>query len=119
MRKEIEAYILDAPEEQRDALRRIHDKIAAEMPDVEPISPNGFPVWTIDGEWCAGFASRKKGVMLYVMVSSVLDRYAEKLGRLRTGRGCVEWKASKTLSLEELDALADVMIREAYETLTS
>jgi hypothetical protein len=42
MRKEIEAYILDAPEEQRDALRRIHDKIAAEMPDVEPISPNGF-----------------------------------------------------------------------------
>jgi len=56
---------------------------------------------------------------MYVMVTSVLDRHAETLGRLRSGRSCVEFKASKTLTLEELDALADVLYGEAVTALSA
>ena len=117
MKPEISAYVDSAPEAQRAALTSLHDKIVREMPEVEPIMPNGFPVWTVDGKWCCGFATRKKGPMLYVMASGVLDRHEDVLGKLRTGRSCVEYKASRTMSLEELDALADVLYREARESM--
>jgi hypothetical protein len=81
--------------------------------------PNGFPVWTVNGEWCCGFATRKKGPMLYVMAPGVLDRHEAKLGKLRSGKSCIEFKASKTMTLEELDALADLLYREARESMES
>ena len=115
----LDAYIEDAPEDQRAALRSLRKKIERVLPGVDPIMPNGFPVWTIDGQWCCGFATRKKGPMMYVMVSSVLDRHAETLGRLRSGRSCVEFKASRTLTLDELDALADVLYRESVTALSA
>ena len=53
--------------------------------------------------------------MPYIMVTAVLDEHADTLGKLRSGRSCVEWKASKTLSLEALTKLAPKMLREAGE----
>lgn len=117
MTPELTEYIESAPEEQREALRRLSVKIERELPGVDPILPNGFPVWTVGDQWCCGFATRKKGPMLYVMAPGVLDRHAEKLGKLRSGRSCVEFKPSRTLSIEDLDALADVLYREAREAL--
>ena len=117
MTSKLDAYVDDAPEEQRASLRTLRAKIEREFPGVEPDMPNGFPVWTIDGNWCCGFATRKKGPMLYVMAPGVLDRHADKLGSLRSGKSCVDFKASKTLTLEELDALADVLVREARTAL--
>ncbi|MHC4940767.1 MAG: DUF1801 domain-containing protein [Planctomycetota bacterium] len=118
MRPEIAAYIESAPPEQRPHLQSLHDKIVRELPDVEPILPNGFPVWTVNGAWCCGFATRRKGPMIYVMAPGVLDRHAE-LGSLRSGKSCVEFKASKSMTLEELDALAGVLYREAREAMDS
>ena len=118
MTPELAAYIDDAPEEQRDILRGLCKKIVSVLPGVEPVMPNGFPVWTIGGQWCCGFATRKKGAMIYVMAPGVLDRHAKTLGKLRSGKSCVEYKASKTLSIEELDALADVLYREAADALS-
>jgi len=117
MESNLDAYIEEAPEGQRASLRGLREKIEREFPGVEPQMPNGFPVWTVDGHWCCGFATRKKGAMLYVMAPGVLDRHAEKLGRLRSAKSCVDFKASKTMTLEQLDALADVLCREAREAL--
>ena len=117
MTPELAAYLDEAPEEQQGVLRSLCAKVEREFPGVDPILPNGFPVWTVDGKWCCGFATRKKGPMLYVMVTDVLDHHEKALGSLRSGRSCVEFKASKTLTLEELDALADVLYREARESL--
>ena len=117
MDSNLDAYIEEAPEGQRASLRGLREKIEREFPGVEPEAPNGFPVWTIDGQWCCGFATRKKGPVLYVMAPGVLDRHAEKLGSLRSGKSCVELKASKTMTLDELDALADVLFREARESM--
>jgi hypothetical protein len=55
--------------------------------------------------------------MLHLMAPGVLDRHAEALGSLRSGKSCVEFRASKTMTLEELDALADVVYREARESM--
>ena len=110
---DIDTYIQEAPETQRAELRALRTMIEAALPDADVVMPNGFPVYTINDEWTAGFATRKKGVMFYLMVSSVLDDHLIELGRLRSGRSCVEWKNSAHLPLEELRKLAPKLLAEA------
>ena len=111
--KAVDAYIASAPEEQREALAEIRALIRRRIPPAdEGMSPNDFALYTIDGEWTAGFATRKKGAMFYLMAQHVLDRHECTLGTLRHGRSCVAWKSSKKLSLDELRKLADIMLRE-------
>jgi uncharacterized protein YdhG (YjbR/CyaY superfamily) len=111
---DVDTYIEHAPDRQRPVLEKLRAKIKRHIPDaVEEISPNGFPVYTIGGEWIAGFATRDKGPMLYIMAGGVLDRHADELGNLRSGQSCIEWKDAKHLPLEELDKLADLMLDEA------
>ena len=110
---DIDTYIQEAPENQRAELRALRSMIEEALPDADVVMPNGFPVYTINDEWTAGFATRKKGVMLYLMVSSVLDDHLIELGRLRSGRSCVEWKNSAHLPLEELRKLAPKLLVEA------
>ena len=49
------------------------------------MSPNDFALYTIDGNWTAGFATRAKGPMLYIMVPEILDDFDDRLGRRRVG----------------------------------
>jgi uncharacterized protein YdhG (YjbR/CyaY superfamily) len=112
---EVTAFIEGAPAEHRPVLEQLRQMIREAMPDAAETFQNGFAVYEVDGEWTAGFASRKKGPMLYIMVSSVLDDHAEELGRLRSGRTCIEWKDSRALPLDELEMLAETMLLEAAQ----
>lgn len=107
-------YIADAPAEHRPILEHLRQKIREHLPDAdEQIGSSGFPVYTMNGEWTAGFAWRAKCPMLYIMASGVLDEYADALGVLRSGRSCVEWRVSRSVTLDQLDALADRMLAQA------
>lgn len=113
----VAAYVRAAPASQRAALKEIRAKIRRALPRAnEEMGPHGFPVYTDgEGNWIAGFAARARGPMFYLMITQILDRHEARLGRLRSGRSCVEWKASKSLSLGELSALADEMLAEAAD----
>lgn len=112
----VDAYVAQAPEEQRAALEHLRETIRRHLPHTEEqLGKHGFALYTLDGEWVAGFATRKKGPMLYLMLQEILDEHEPALGRLRSGRSCVEWKASRTLSLDELDALAQRMLEQAAQ----
>ena len=116
MAREVTAYIDSAPEEQRPVLVDLRRRIKRQLPKLkEQMSPNGFALYTVGEEWVAGFAYRKKRVMLYIMQQAVLDAHENTLGKLRSGKSCVVWKASKDLTLPELEELADQMLREAGE----
>lgn len=110
-------YIASAPTAQQPHLRELHGHLMEIMPDAPIVMPNGFPVWLINDTWTAGFATRAKGPMLYVMAQDVLDRHEPTLGRLRSGRSCVEYKGSKTLAFDDLRALAPTLYREARKSI--
>jgi uncharacterized protein YdhG (YjbR/CyaY superfamily) len=111
-RDDVDAYIAGAPEAQQDALREMRGMIRAALPHAEEgMSPNGFAVYTVDDAWTAGFATRAKGAMLYIMAPGVLDRYEDRLGHLRSGRSCIEYRASTTLTMDELRDLAREMLQ--------
>ena len=75
---------------------------------------NGMPVYTIGegARWTAGLGSRKNCAMFYVMSSAHLDRFATELGKSRTGKSCIAMKATKALSLAQLEALAARILAE-------
>ena len=111
----VDAYIDTAPIAQRPELANLRALIRRHFPRaVEALGSSGFPVYPDDaGKWLAGFAWRKKGAMLYVMNADVLDRYEDNLDGLRSGKSCIDWRATKTLSIDELTNLADQMLRDA------
>ena len=115
-KRAVDTFIREAPAEHRDDLREIRKMIREAMPGaVETMGPSGFPVYTDDdGNWLAGFATRKPCAMLYVMAPGVLDRHADRLGTLRSGKSCVRYRASRAVSKEELVELSRVMLAEAW-----
>lgn len=108
----VREYIQNAPPGLQPTLNELHEMITAALPDAEQAVESGFPVFKIGGQWAAGFAFRKKGAMLYIMAPGVLDRHDSSLGRLRSGRSCVEFRESKGLSLPQLRELACRMLSE-------
>lgn len=107
-------YIADSPQDLQATLEHLRRKITSHLPGAdEQIGSSGFPVYTVNDQWIAGFAWRVKGPMLYIMAPGVLDENEGELGALRSGRSCVEWRAGKTMSMEELDVLADRMLADA------
>jgi uncharacterized protein YdhG (YjbR/CyaY superfamily) len=113
MHQDVKAYIDNAPEDQRDTLKKLRAMIVSALPDAEEVVESGFPVYKVAGEWTAGWATRKKGPMLYIMVQSVLDKYEDRLGKLRSGKSCIEFRETKDLPIATLTKLAEQMLIEA------
>lgn len=114
------SYIESAPPELRPTLQALRERLRLHLGRVtkEVLGASGFPVRSVDDVWVAGFAWRKKGPMLYVMNAVLLDGYTERLGKLRSGRSCIEWRETKQLSLEALGVLADEILMEEARRLT-
>ncbi|MEZ6015555.1 MAG: hypothetical protein R3F49_10605 [Planctomycetota bacterium] len=117
----VASYIESAPKEHQAALRSLRRRLKDHLGACtkESIGASGFPVLTVDDVWVAGFAWRKKGPMLYVMNTGLLDRFAERLGKLRTGRSCIEWHETKGLSFRELGAVANEILAIEAKRLSS
>ncbi len=112
-------YIDSAPTEFQAALRALRKRLKEHLGGCtkEALGASGFPVLAVDDVWVAGFAWRKKGPMLYVMNTALLDSFAERLGKLRSGRSCIEWRETKQLSLKDLGALIDEILAEEARRL--
>jgi hypothetical protein len=107
-------YIEGQPEAVRPLLRDLREMIVAAYPQAEEGMYNGqFPVYLIDGDWAAAFASRSKGPMLYVMDQGVVEIYRERLGKLVDGKACVLYKPGKAIPAAQLKQLASEMLLEA------
>lgn len=116
----VPSYIESAPHEHQAALRSLRKRLKDHLGACtkETMGASGFPVLVVDDAWVAGFAWRKKCPMLYVMNSALLDEFEPRLGKLRSGRSCIEWRDSKALSLKDLGALADEILAEAARRVT-
>ena len=109
MHPDVAGYLLRAPADQRPHLEDLRHLILEHFPDAEEAFER-FPVYTRDGTWLAGFATRAKGMMFYLMDHATLDDFDERLGRLRSGRGCIEYRATRERTLPELRQLVSDML---------
>ncbi len=113
--RSVDYYLSSVPTEQRPLLDELRALIWRNLETAEESFECGFPVYKIGGEWAAGVASRKEGVMLYVMDDEVLGRHALELGNLVAGYRCIAMRASETLTLRQVKSIAGAMLREVAE----
>lgn len=113
---EVTAYIARSPEDQQELLQRLRATIRERLPQLTEAFASGMPVYTAAAQpaapWRCAFASRKKGVMFYAMDEALLDRFAEELGPLRSGKACVEMKVTKKRTLVDVLGLVDRILAE-------
>jgi len=101
-----------APPAQRPLLRRLRAAIRKALPMAVESFESKMPVYKIGEQWTAGFAARAKCPMLYVMDRALLDEYAARLGKARSGNSCIDLKTTKALPLVELEALVLELLAE-------
>lgn len=110
--KDVDAYIAAAPEEHQAQLKKLRAAIRKALPAAEETIESKMPVYKVNGEWFSAIAWRAKGVMFYICRIAVVDAFADRLGKHRSGKSCIEMKPSKALNAAQLDALAVEMLAE-------
>jgi len=108
--KDVDAYIAAAPEEHQPLLKKLRAAIRKALPSAQETVESKMPVYKVNGEWFSAFAWRAKGVMFYICRIAVVDAFADRLGKHRSGKSCIEMKPSKALSAAELESLATQML---------
>ncbi len=114
MNADVTRYIDEAPDEQREFLSELRGMIRKALPHAEEqMGTSRFPVYTADGQWISGFATRKKGPMFYMMLSDVMKAHEPVLGKLKSGNSCIECRETKDLSMAELKRTIREMLADA------
>ena len=94
MHPDVASYLRTTPAAQRETLTELRTLILKSPPSDADAFESGFPMYAIDGKRAVGFATRKKGPMLYIMWPGVLNRYTDRLGTLHSGNGRDEYRAA-------------------------
>lgn len=111
---DVKKYIDGAPPGHQPAMREIREMIVETFPEArEQVGEHGFALYTIGEAWVAGFATRSKGPMFYCMVQPALDKHEKKFGRLRSGKSCVEYRAAKHITMDEMRETARQVLTDA------
>jgi uncharacterized protein YdhG (YjbR/CyaY superfamily) len=114
MTVDVKDYIDSAPEAQRPLLRELDTAIRKAFPGAVLDAKSYFPLYAVDGDRLAGYATRKKGAMFYCMDRHLIDEYADRLGEHRSGNTCIEYRLLKTLPRAQLKQLvAEILAKQA------
>jgi uncharacterized protein YdhG (YjbR/CyaY superfamily) len=114
MTVDVKDYIDSAPESQRPLLRELDAAVRKAFPDAALDPKSYFPMYAVDGDRLAGYATRKKGAMFYCMDLHLIEEFAERLGEHRSGNTCVEYRVLKTLTHAQLKRLvAEILAKQA------
>ncbi len=74
---------------------------------------SGFPIVVRDMEWIAGFAMRAKGPIAYCCSPHVLATMGAELKPFMSGKSCIDVRARKGFTLDEVVALVGRAFVEA------
>lgn len=125
-----EEYFAALPEPRRGEVRRLHDLIRREAPELEPHMRSGMVGYGSyhyrydsgrEGDWfVVGLACRRAYVSLYVSASDgdryLAETYRDRLPKADIGRGCVR---IKRLDDVDLSTVAELVRAAAAAHATS
>jgi len=106
---EIDAYIAEAPEKQRETLQAVRDLILEADDRLEEGIEYNLPAFIHNGV-VANFAARKHGISLYCNMELV-EKYRDELGDLDCGKSCIRFKRLDQLPIDTIQKI----IRESVE----
>ena len=110
----VEDYIDSLPDERRETVRAVHERVLAEVPELDVRMWNKFIGYGSyhyrsasgrEGDWFPiGLTNNKRYVSLYVCVADddgyLAEQNAERLGKVSVGKSCVRFSRLENLDLD-------------------
>lgn len=113
-----EAYLAALPADRRAALETLHQAIRKTVPQLSPEMISGiigygkyrYKSKSCEGEWfIVGLANRAACMSLYICAADkngyLAEQNAQRLGKVKVGKSCINFKKLEDLNLEAALAL--------------
>ena len=95
--KSVEAYFKSLPEEQRAALQKLRDTIAAAVPEADEGITYSMPGFTLRGRGFVAYAAFKDHYSFFPMSTLAIDAHRDDLGDRVTGKGTISFEYVRPL----------------------
>jgi uncharacterized protein YdhG (YjbR/CyaY superfamily) len=107
---DVKAYFDAVPKERRSVVDALHALILRLYPDATVDMQYRMPTYHAGDGWVA-IANQKHYVSLYTCGAHHLAEFKQKHPQIKTGKGCINFKCSDTLPLEDVE----LVVRHAIE----
>lgn len=95
--KSVEAYFQSLSEDQRAALQKLRETIAAAAPQAEEGITYSMPGFLIGGRGFVGYMAFKDHYSFFPMSPAAITAHREELGDLVTGKGTISFAYGRRL----------------------
>ncbi|MEX0289390.1 MAG: iron chaperone [Flavobacteriaceae bacterium] len=101
MNKEVLRYLDSVPDDRKARVLSLHEAIVDEFPDATVDMKYKMPTYSFNDGWVA-IANQKNYVSLYTCGYHHISEFKEKYPKIKTGKGCINFKDSDLLPLDEI-----------------
>jgi uncharacterized protein YdhG (YjbR/CyaY superfamily) len=111
--KSVEAYFKSLPVEQRAALQKLRETIAAAAPGAEEGITYSMPGFTLGGRGFVAYAAFKDHYSFYPMSTEAIDAHRDELGERVTGKGTISFEYGRALPTGLVKKVVRTRVAEA------
>ena len=95
--KSVAAYFKSLTEEQRSALQKLRETIAAAAPEAEEGITYSMPGFTLGGHGLVAYAAFKDHYSFFPMSAEAVEAHRDELGSRVTGKGTISFEYGRSL----------------------
>lgn len=101
MKEEVEKYLSEIPDERKGIVTELHSMIMGLYPGAEVDMQYKMPTYHFKEGWVA-IANQKNYVSLYTCGYRHISKFKEKHPKIKTGKGCINFKLKDPLPIPDL-----------------
>jgi len=110
--EQVDAYLDQLPEAQRQALRAVRHSLVTVLPHAEECMKYGMPAVALDGKGIAGYAAFKDHCGYFPMSGSVLSAAGNAVAKYETTKGGFRFGVDERLPMSLIKRLVKLRIAE-------
>lgn len=111
--KSVEAYFEGLTEEQRAALQRLRETLAAELPEAEEAIVHSMPGFRLRGKAFVGYAAFRDHYSFFPMSVEAIGAHRDELGEHVTGKGTISFAYGRPLPVRLVRKVLETRLAEA------
>lgn len=111
--KSVAAYFRSLTKDQRDALQKLRETIAAAAPEAEEGITYSMPGFLLDGHGLVAYAAFKDHYSLFPMSGRAVDAHRKELGEHVTGKGTIQFAYDERFPIALVKKVVRTRLAEA------
>lgn len=115
--KTVPAYIKEAPEARRAALKQLRDLCCTHLVGFKESMEYGMPGYSRNGVVEVGFASQKHFIALYILRTDVMNahRYLLNVPGITFGKGCIRYSKPEKIDFKVVERMLKATVESRGE----